>query len=87
MSVIGGEITALDNLQRSFSRHSTEVEHLMSALRGELDNAYWKGGAAERFRAAWHGEYEPALRGLAGALVDAGTEVGRRSDALQQAGA
>ncbi len=87
MSVIGGEINALGNLQRSFSRHSSEVDHLMSALRGELDNVYWKGGAAERFRTAWHSEYEPALRGLSAALVDAGTEVGRRSDALQQAGA
>jgi hypothetical protein len=45
------------------------------------------GGAAARFRSAWAGEYEPALRNLSAALVDAGDEVGRRAQALQQAGA
>jgi WXG100 family type VII secretion target len=87
MTLIGGEIPALENLQRSFARHSASVEHLLSALRSELDSAYWKGGAAERFRSAWAGEYEPALRNLSAALIDAGDEVGSRSQRLQQAGA
>jgi WXG100 family type VII secretion target len=86
MSVIGGEIIELGSLRQSFLRHSSAVQELMSALRGELDNVYWKGGAAERFRAAWQSEYEPALRNLSAALIEAGDEVGRRADALQQAG-
>jgi WXG100 family type VII secretion target len=87
MSLIGGEISELGNLQHSFQRHSASVEQLMAALRGELNNVYWKGGAADRFRAAWESEYEPALRNLSAALIDAGDEVGRRADALQHAGA
>jgi len=59
----------------------------VSALRGELDSAYWKGGAAERFRSAWDSEYEPALRNLAVALIDASDEVRSRARALEQAGA
>ena len=86
MSLIGGEIGELSGLQSSFHRHSGNVEQLMAALRGELTNVYWKGGAADRFRDAWHGEYEPALRNLSQALIEAGDEVGRRADALQQAG-
>jgi WXG100 family type VII secretion target len=87
MSLIGGEIPALDDLHGRFRTHSAEVDQLMSALRSALDSTYWKGGASDRFRQAWSGEYEPALRNLSAALVDAGDEVRRRSQMLQQAGA
>lgn len=86
MAVIGGQIEELNSLKVSFGKHSAQVEQLMSALRTELGSAYWKGGAADRFRNAWHSEYEPALRNLSAALVDAGDEVGRRARALEQAG-
>ncbi len=86
MAVIGGQIDQLSGLQSSFGRHSASVEQLVSALRAELDGTYWKGGAADRFRSAWHSEYEPALRRLSAALVEAGDEVGRRARALEQVG-
>ena len=86
MAVIGGQIDQLNGLKSSFGRHSANVEQLMSALRSELDSAYWKGGAADRFRNAWASEYEPALRRLSAALVEAGDEVGRRAQALEQVG-
>lgn len=86
MAVIGGQIDQLHGLKRSFGRHSSTVEQLMSALRSELDQAYWKGGAADRFRNSWASEYEPALRRLSAALIDAGDEVGRRAQALEQVG-
>jgi WXG100 family type VII secretion target len=86
MPLIGAEITELHNLKQSFHRHGATVDDLMSALRSEIHSAYWKGGAADRFRTAWETEYEPALRNLSDALGDAGDEVGRRADALQNAG-
>ncbi|QXC61372.1 WXG100 family type VII secretion target [Aquihabitans sp. G128] len=86
MSVIGGQIDQLDQLGVSFTRRSGEVEDLLSALRGELSSAYWKGGAADRFRSAWDSEYEPALRSLSSALIDASDEIKGRARALEQAG-
>jgi WXG100 family type VII secretion target len=86
MSLIGAEIGELHQLKANFNRHSGEVDRLMAALRGAVHSTYWKGGAADRFRDAWEREYEPALRSLSHALVEAGDEVGRRADAIHQAG-
>lgn len=86
MSEIGGQIDQMDQLGTSFNGRSQEVEDLMSALRGEVHAAYWKGGAADRFRSAWDSEYEPALRNLSAALVEASDEVKSRARGLQQAG-
>ena len=86
MTVIGGEIGQLYGLKSSFERQSGAVDTLLRELRSQLDNTYWSGGAADRFRAAWHSEYEPALTHLSAALQDAATEVGRRAGALEQVG-
>jgi WXG100 family type VII secretion target len=86
-SLIGAEIGEMHALKASFNRQSGQVEQLMTTLRGDLGTTWWRGGAAERFRGAWEREYEPALRSLSRALVDAAEEVGRRADAIHQAGA
>lgn len=86
MSTIGGELGQLQALKSSFDRQSQSVQELTSAIRGQLENTWWKGPAADRFRDAWAGEFEPALRKLQAALQEAGTEVARRREALIQAG-
>lgn len=86
MSTIGGEIGQLQSLKANFERQSASVHELTAAIRGELGNTWWKGPAADRFRDAWAGEFEPALRKLEAALQEAGTEVARRREALIQAG-
>ncbi|MFB6392215.1 WXG100 family type VII secretion target [Polymorphospora lycopeni] len=86
MPVIGGEITQLHSLNGNFRRQSATVDTLLRDLRTELDNTYWRGGAADRFRAAWQSEYEPALMRLSAALEDAAQEVRRRTEALEQVG-
>jgi uncharacterized protein YukE len=85
-TVVGGELPALRALKTNFERQSDTVEHLMRALSSELHSVYWKGGAAERFRADWEGEFQPALRRLAAALVDAAAHIGHRADRLDLAG-
>ncbi|TMR20939.1 WXG100 family type VII secretion target [Nonomuraea turkmeniaca] len=86
MTVIGGEIPQLHALNASFQRQAGTVDALLRDLGNELAGTYWRGGAADRFRTSWSGEYEPALRRLSAALVEAATEVRRRADALEQAG-
>ncbi len=86
MTVIGGEIGQLYGLKSGFDRQSGVVDTLLRELRNQLNDTYWSGGAADRFRSAWHGEYEPALTHLSTALQDAANEVGRRAHALEQVG-
>ena len=86
MSTIAGSLEQLDGLARQFQQQSQSVEQLTSTIRGQLDGALWQGPAADRFRNAWSGEFEPVLRKLEASLQEAGVEVQRRRDALQQAG-
>lgn len=86
MGTIGGELGQLDALKASFDRQARVVEELGTAIRGDLGNTWWKGPAADRFRHGWEAEFEPALRRLQAALQEAGVEVARRREALNQAG-
>jgi len=83
--MVGGEIEQLSSLQTTFNNQSATVTHLTQALTGQLGNTVWHGPAADRFRASWQDEFAPILRKLSGALVEAGTEVARRRDALVEA--
>ena len=86
MARIGGGIEQLAQLQSTFERASELVEELTRMVASQLGNTEWEGPAAERFRSEWSGEFEPALRRMDGALHEAGAEVGRRREALLQAG-
>jgi WXG100 family type VII secretion target len=87
MAVIGAEIGDLNSLNASLRRQSGAVDTLLSELSGQVTNAHWQGGAADRFRSCWETEYRPALRNLSAALTNAAEEVRRRADALTAAGA
>ncbi|OAA20855.1 WXG repeat protein [Frankia sp. EI5c] len=86
MAVIGAEIGDLNGLNTSLKRQSGVVDTLLSELTTQVQNAHWKGGAADRFRASWETEYRPALRSLSAALTAAADEVRRRAEALTAAG-
>lgn len=86
MSTIGAELGQLQSLKGTFDRQSQVVRELTVAIRTQLDNTWWQGPASDRFRSAWAGEFEPALRRLEGALQEAGAELSRRREALIQAG-
>lgn len=85
-SVVGAELDAMTTLKTNFNSQSDNVDQLMTALRSDLANTYWKGGAADRFRSAWETEYEPALRNLSAGLVDAASEVGACQQRIHDAG-
>ena len=83
---IGAELGQMQSLKKTFDANSQKAIELMTAVRSSLDNTFWKGPAADRFRQAWKGEFEPAMKKLEAALKEAGAEVQRRHDALQRAG-
>src|SRR5262245_17166895 len=84
--MIGAELEQMQGLRASLDRNGTQVAEVARSIRGQLAGTFWRGPAADRFRQAWDGEFEPALRRLQEALGEAGQEVQRRHDALQQAG-
>jgi WXG100 family type VII secretion target len=86
MSKIGAELEQMQQLRSTFDRNAQSVNQLNSSISGQVSNTWWVGPAADKFRAAWEGEFRPALKKLEQALMEAGQEVQRRHDALQQAG-
>jgi len=86
MARIGGGIDQLEQLEKTFGKASQLVEEARALVTSQLTGTDWEGPAAERFRSEWTGEFEPNLRRVEEALRDAGSEVGRRTQALLQAG-
>ena len=52
MSTIGAEMGQLQQLGQSFNRESQTVAQLTAAISGQVNSTWWKGGAADRFRAS-----------------------------------
>lgn len=86
MAKVGAELPQMQQLKRTFDKHTREVNALMASINRQVDATWWEGPAAKRFRDAWRSEFQPALRKLETALGQASTEVQRRHDAIQRAG-
>ena len=86
MAQYGADLEQLGMLRTTLEQQSQVIEHLTTAVRNQLAGIYWDGPAVERFRGEWSSEYEPSLRRLQAALHEAGAEVGRRREAMLQAG-
>ena len=86
MAKIGAEMGQMQELQSTFNQQSQAVQQLTAAINGKVNGTTWEGPAADRFRQAWEGQFQPTLRELQAALQEAAQEVGRRHQALMQAG-
>jgi uncharacterized protein YukE len=86
VSTIGAEMGQLQSLGQSFTRESQDVARLVAAISSQVNSTWWKGPAADRFRASWESEFAPTLRRLEAALHQASGEISRRHEALLQAG-
>ena len=83
--MIQAELQEMDTLAQRLDTCSHDVGELSGALSRLIGTTTWTGRTADRFRACWESEYSPALRDLAAALVDAGMEVRRTRDRIDQA--
>jgi WXG100 family type VII secretion target len=86
VSTIGAEMGQLQGLGQSFSREAQNVAQLTATIGGQVQSTWWKGPAADRFRASWESEFAPTMRRLEAALQQASQEIARRHEALLQAG-
>ncbi len=87
MAVIGAELASLTRLEAAVAQQRAALEQLRTSLANQIAATEWTGQAADRFRATWSEEHEPALRRLEAALQEASVEVARRRAALEAAGA
>ncbi|MBA2607736.1 MAG: WXG100 family type VII secretion target [Actinobacteria bacterium] len=87
MAVVGAELASLTRLEAAVAQQRAALEQLRASLANQIAATEWTGQAADRFRATWAEEHEPALRRLEAALQEASSEVARRRTALEAAGA
>ena len=86
MARISADVGQLASLKTTFDRQSQNVQELTRAIGGEVESAWWIGGAADRFKDQWRNDFAPMLQRLQQALQEAGAEVDRRRQAIEQAG-
>lgn len=84
MARLGGDIEAMARLQSQLKQRSGEVTRLRSDMTSMIQNTWWEGPAANRFKSEWQGNYSSSLQKLEQLLEELGQEVQRRKDALIQ---
>jgi len=84
---IGGTIEQMQTMGAKFTNEATELEALVSLISAQLASTDWEGGAAQRFRDQWNGEFRNVLTQVEAGLRECSTEVRNRANALAQAGA
>lgn len=82
MAQLGADIEGMQQLHGQLKQRSGEVSRLRSDLTGMVNNTWWKGPAADRFRSEWNGQYSSSLQKLEQLLNELGQEVQRRKQAL-----
>lgn len=83
---IGGTIEQMQGMGAKFTNEVTELEGLVTRISAQLASTDWEGGAAQRFRAQWEGEFKSTFAQVAEGLRACSVEVTNRANALSQAG-
>lgn len=83
---IGGTVEQMQTMGAKFNSEVTELESLVSRISSQLASTDWEGGAAQRFRDQWEGEFRGTFSQVATGLRECAAEVQNRANALTQAG-
>jgi len=83
---IGGTVEQMQQMGSNFGREAETIEELVSRISSQLAGTDWEGGAAQRFRSQWEGEFKSTFAQVAQGLRDCAAEVNNRANALTQAG-
>jgi uncharacterized protein YukE len=86
MPQIGGNIEQMQSLNQQFNKQAEQVDALIAAISGQLDNTWWIGPRAEAFKGEWGQKFVPTLKQLRDALRAAGQDVKTTAERLQAAG-
>ena len=83
---IGGTVEQMQTMGAKFNSESSELDSLVSRISSALASTDWEGGAAQRFRDQWEGEFKGVFAQVSRGLQDCASEVQNRATALSQAG-
>jgi WXG100 family type VII secretion target len=85
---VGADLGQLAVLKQTFDRQAEAVVQLTRSIDSQIaeGNTWWVGPAADKFRGEWRGTFKSNLAQLEQALREAGMEVDRRRQMLEQAG-
>jgi uncharacterized protein YukE len=83
---VGGDIGDLQNLEGSLRRRGQDIQGVRSDVTNLVQNTFWIGASADRFKEEWTSQYSSMLQKLEKAMGDLAGEVQRRREQLQQIG-
>jgi WXG100 family type VII secretion target len=83
---IGGTVEQMQTMGAKFNSEASELESLVARVSSQLASTDWEGGAAQRFRAQWEGEFRSTFNQVSQGLRECASEVQNRANALTQAG-
>lgn len=84
---IGGTIEQMNTMGTQFNNEADTLNALVARITSQLNSTDWEGGAAQRFRDQWNGEFKAVFTKVETGLRECATEVRNRATALTQAGA
>ena len=85
--MFGANLADLDGLKGLFETKASEVNQLTSTLNNRVQPGAtaWQGPGADKFRAAWSSDFQPAMVKLEGALNEAAVAVGKYRQNIEAA--
>ncbi|MGW6006329.1 hypothetical protein ACWFNS_15150 [Oerskovia enterophila] len=82
MTFYGADVAALRDLATTFDAGAEELDGSRTGIRGKLGSVPWHGPGAERYRADWQHQLEPALTRTSASLREAARRL--RANAADQ---
>ncbi len=83
---IGGTVEQMNTMGTKFNSEAAELDSLVSRVTAQLAGTDWEGGAAQRFRDQWNGEFKATFVAVSNGLRECSAELNNRASALTQAG-
>lgn len=85
MAQMGADPEQLDQLKAKFNTEAGKLDDVIRTIGSKVQEVWWKGPDADRFRSQWDSNYARQLRQIASDLKEAGERVGRQANQQRQA--
>lgn len=76
---LGADVEALDSLARRFDEESNMIKQAISTIGNQIQQTWWQGSDADRFRNEWESTDRSQLQRIAEALAQAAIDCRRQA--------